>query len=106
MRKFHHFGIPTDQKHGEETYIEDAGAHITDFDKSPNRIEWVRWEAGSKVPELMKTVPHIAYTVEDLEAELKGKEVLVEPFSPLEGVTVAFIVEEGAPIELMQMSGE
>lgn len=106
MRKFHHFGIPTNQKRDGETYVADAGAHITDFDKSPNRIEWVRWDADSKAPELVKTVPHIAYAVDDLNAELRGKDVIIEPFTPLEGITVAFIVEEGAPIELMQMTGK
>jgi hypothetical protein len=104
MRTFHHFGIPTDQKHENETYVADAGAYITDFEKSPNRIEWVRWEETSTMPKLMRTVPHIAYSVEDLNAELEGKDLLVAPFEPLEGVTVAFIIEEGAPIELMQMA--
>ena len=45
------------------------------------------------MPEMLKTLPHIAYEVDDLGAELKGAEVLLEPFTPMEGVTVAFIIE-------------
>ena len=78
--------------------------NITDAQASPNRIEWLRFEPDSPMPDLLKTRPHIAYEVDDLDAQMKGANVLLEPFSPLEGVTVAFIIEEGAPIELMQMA--
>jgi hypothetical protein len=47
-------------------------------------------------------VPHVAFEVDDIRAELEGKEVLIEPNSPLEGVTVAFIIDNGAPIEFIQ----
>jgi len=35
---------------------------------------------------------------------LEGKDVLTPPNSPSEGVRVAMIVHDGAPIELMQFS--
>jgi len=44
----------------------------------------------------------VAFEVEDLAAELQGKEILIEPNSPSEGVLVAFIVDNGAPIEFIQ----
>jgi hypothetical protein len=104
MRALHHIGIPTSEKRDHETFLADAKVYITDAVKSPNRIEWLRFEPGSPMPRMLQTIPHIAYQVDDLEAEMKGKDILLEPFSPAEGVTVAFIVEEGAPIELMQTS--
>ena len=104
MRTIRHFGIPTDRPQADETHLVEAGVFITDAQASPNHIEWLRFEAHSPMPDLLKTVPHIAYEVDDLEAEMQGAEVLVEPFSPMEGVTVAFVIEEGAPIELMQMA--
>jgi hypothetical protein len=104
MRTLHHIGIPTEKPQENETHLAEAGLFITDAAASPNRIEWLRFEPQSPMPELLKTMPHIAYEVDDLQAELAGAEVLLEPFSPLEGITVAFIIEEGAPIELMQMS--
>ena len=54
------------------------------------------------LPELIKTVPHVAFVVDDLAAALAGKEVIVPPSSPAEGVKVAFIVDNGAPIEFLQ----
>ena len=48
------------------------------------------------------TVPHVAFEVDDLSAEIAGKEILIAPNSPSPGVTVAFIVENGAPVEFLQ----
>ncbi len=104
MRTFHHFGIPSDQSHENETYLEEARLFITDPQASPNKIEWLRFESDCPMPDMLKTIPHIAYTVDNLQLEMEGANILLEPFSPLEGVTVAFVIEEGAPIELMQMA--
>ena len=64
----------------------------------------MRFAPDSPVPELVKTVPHVAFQVDDLAAELEGKDVLIQPNSPSPGVMVAFIVDNGAPIELLQLS--
>ena len=105
MRELHHIGIPTDKKQENETHLADAGVFITDPEKSPNKIEWLRFEEGSGMPDLLKSCAHIAYKVDDVKAEMEGKVVLVEPFNPAEGKTVAFIIEEGAPIELLHIAG-
>jgi hypothetical protein len=104
MKELHHFGIPTKVKRAKETYLEGAKVFVTDVADSPNKIEWLRFEAGSPMPELLQTTAHIAYKVDDMAAATKGKKVLVKPFHPADKVTVAFIVEEGAPIELMHVA--
>ena len=60
------------------------------------------FESDSPLPELVKTVPHVAFEVDDLQAAIDGKDILIEPNSPFEGVTVALIVDNGAPIEFLQ----
>jgi hypothetical protein len=55
------------------------------------------------VPELVRTVPHVAFEVDDLSAEIAGKEILIAPSSGSSGVTVAFIVENGAPVEFSSL---
>ena len=62
----------------------------------------MRFEPQAPVPELVRTVPHVAFEVDDLSAEIAGKEILIAPNSPSPGVTVAFIVENGAPVEFLQ----
>ncbi|MCG8308719.1 MAG: hypothetical protein MI975_15100 [Cytophagales bacterium] len=103
MRKLNHIGIPTEKVMPDEIHMEDAKLFVTDFNESPNRIEWLRFEDGSEMPEILKTTAHIAYEVEDLNAELKNAaEIVLEPFQPNPDLTVAFVLEEGAPIELME----
>ncbi|PCE63098.1 VOC family protein [Sediminicola luteus] len=106
MRTFNHVGIPTTIQQEQEIHMEASGLYVTDFNESPNKIEWLRFEADSPLPELLKTTAHIAYEVPDLEAALEGNEILMEPFDPAPGLTVAFIIEEGAPIELMQFQNQ
>ena len=61
----------------------------------------MRFDADAPYPEMVKTVPHVAFEVDDLAEALKGKEILTAPNSPSEGVMVAMIVDNGAPVELL-----
>jgi len=106
LRKYHHIGIPTDIVHHGEVHLAEYGLYAAGYDESPYGVEWMRFEPDSPLPELVKTTPHVAFEVEDLEAELVGKEILIEPNSPSPGVRVAFIVDHGAPIELMEIDTE
>jgi len=101
MRKYHHLGIPTTEPKPNETYLPHLKVHVAGYETSPYGVEWMRFDADCFVPDLVKTVPHVAFEVDDLEAELAGKEVLIQPNSPSEGVLVAFIVDNGAPIEFL-----
>ena len=101
MRKINHFGIPTKEKQAGEIYVEGMKVHLTDFSKSPNKIEFLRFEEGSWLPEIIQKVPHIAYEVPCMETALKGANVIVEPVRGGENHSIAFIVEEGIPVELM-----
>ena len=78
--------------------------YVYGFDKSPYGIEWMRYEPDCPLPDIIKTVPHIAFEVDDLAAAIAGKEIIAEPNSPSEGVTVAMIVDNGAPIEFLEFS--
>jgi hypothetical protein len=82
MRKYHHLGIPSDIKREGETYLEEHKMYVSGYETSPYGVEWMRFEPDSPLPESVKTVPHVAFEVEDLAAELEGKEVIIEPNSP------------------------
>ena len=101
-KKFHHIGIPSPVKRPDEIYLADLKLHITDATQSEHRIEWLRYEAGSPMPPLLQTTPHVAYTVEDLDQALKGKKVIVPPLSPMAGLRVAFIQDGDAPVEFLE----
>ncbi len=102
MRKYHHLGIPTDERHENETYLEKFKVYVSGYETSEYGIEWMRFEPDCPLPELVKRVPHIAFEVDDLDGEIKGKELLIEPNSPSQGIRVAFVVENGAPVEFLE----
>lgn len=103
MKEYHHLGIPTTAKKENETYLKDYKLYVSGYEESPYGIEWMRYEPDSPLPELVKTIPHIAFKVDNLEEELIGKEIIIQPNSPSKGVRVAFIVDNGAPIEFIQI---
>jgi len=100
--RYHHLGIPTDVVRDGERYLEQFGMYVSGFESSPYGIEWMRFEEDSPVSELVRTVPHLAFEVDDLEAALEGKQVLTPPNAPSDGVRVAMILHDGAPVELLQ----
>lgn len=104
--RFHHLGIPTQEPRSGETFIESLGMHVSGFETSPFGVEWMRFEPDSPVHELVQSQPHLAFVVDDIEQALAGKEILTPPNSPSQGLTVAMILHEGAPIEIMQFSDE
>jgi hypothetical protein len=103
MRKYHHLGIPTTVKRDNETYLEQFKMYVSGYETSPYGIEWMRFEPGCPLPGVVQTVPHIAFEVDDLAAELEGKQILIEPNSPSQGIIVAFILDNGAPVEFLQI---
>ena len=106
MRKYHHLGIPTTEKRQGEVHLEHLKIFVSGYGDSPYGIEWFRYEADAPYPEIVKTVPHVAFEVDDLERELQGRKVIIEPNSPSPGVIVAFIEDNGAPVEFLQIDPE
>lgn len=99
--RYHHIGIPTEVPRDNELYLERYGLYISGFPTSPYGIEWMRFEATSPLHPLIKSVPHVAFEVDDLDAALVGQEVISPPGSPSDGVRAAMIVVDGAPVELI-----
>ncbi|MFZ0452811.1 MAG: hypothetical protein WCE54_00820 [Ignavibacteriaceae bacterium] len=102
--KFHHIGIPTGIKKSNEMYLKKYKFYVSGFETSEYGIEWMRFEEDSPVSELIKTIPHIAFEVEDLNAAVKGKELIGKITSPSDGVRVAMIIENGTPVEFLEFS--
>jgi hypothetical protein len=100
--RYHHIGIPTTRPIPGETYLPDYKVYHYGYGNSRYGIEWMRYEEGCPLPEIVKTLPHVAFQVDDIYEAIKGKHVIIPPNSPSEGNIVAFIEENGAPIEFIQ----
>ena len=104
--RYHHLGIPHTVPRAGERHLDHLGVHVCGFETSPFGIEWMRFEPHCQVPDIVRTIPHLAFAVDDLDEALKGRQVLIAPNVPSPGVRVAFILDDGAPVELLEFSDQ
>nr|WP_319999628.1 hypothetical protein [uncultured Draconibacterium sp.] len=102
--KYHHLGIPTTKKMPGEKYLPQFKFFHSGFPTSPFGVEWMRFEKDSPIHPLIQRVPHLAFEVENLDHELttRNLKVITPPNPPMEGVRVAMIEHNGAPVELIE----
>ena len=101
--RYHHFAICTDFKRKEAFTREDYKSRYTINQANPFGIQWMKYDKNCKLPFVVQNISHVAFQVNDLNWALKNKKVIIEPHSPSKGILVAFIEENGAPIELLQV---
>lgn len=102
--KFNHIGIPTTSRFSGEIPLPKLHMTVSDHKNNPFGIQWQRYDRDAPYPELVKTVPHVAFEVENLKDALQGQKVIIQPNSPIKGLVVAFIEVNGAPVELMEIN--
>jgi hypothetical protein len=100
--RYHHLGIPTATPRAGERYLAEYKMWVSGFDTSPYGIEWMRFEPGSPISELVRTVPHVAFEVDDIDTAIEGLERLGPISSPAYGTRVVMILDNGAPVELIE----
>ena len=100
--RYHHMGIPTTAPRPDERYIPHLKIYVSGFESSPYGVEWMQIRPDCPISELIRTVPHVAFEVDDLDAALVGQTLLGEISSPSDGVRVAMILDNGAPVELLE----
>jgi hypothetical protein len=104
MRVFDHVGVPTADKHPDEMYVEATKVWVTDPARHPHHIEFLRFEPDSPVHGPVRDMPHVAFRVDNLDAELSGAEVLLGPFNATDTLRVVFVFKHGAVFEFMESS--
>jgi hypothetical protein len=104
--QFNHIGIPTTARFDGEIDLPRLRMTVSDHQDNPYGVQWQRYWDDAPYPELVRTVPHVAFEVDDLAAAIEGQSVIIAPNRPSRGVLVAFIEVRGAPIELMQIDHE
>ncbi len=102
MRKFHHIGLPTDEKQPNEMWVEDTRVWVTDPDDHPYKVEFLRYEPDSPVTGPIRDLPHICFVTDDYKREIEGKEVILGPFRPDDTRWVVFVLQDGIAFEYMQ----
>lgn len=101
--EYMHIGIPITNKKPDMTYYEGAKFWVSNVDDYEYKIEYLKFEEGTPFPEILHRNPHVAYKVDDLEKYVAdADEVIVEPMMANEKDRLAFVVKDGAILELYE----
>ena len=100
---YHHIGIPTDIPQMKERYSKKFKMYSS-YGDNQHRIQWHRFEDDCPLHPLIKTVPHVAFKVKNLDKAIEGKNVILEPYSPFKDFKVAMVEIDGAPVEYIETS--
>lgn len=100
--EFHHIGIPTIDKREGERYSPTFKMYTSDGLGTRFRVQYHRFEDGSSLHPLIKTMTHVAFKVSDMQKAIKGYPLLLGPYFPFEGFEVAIVEINGMPIEFIK----
>jgi hypothetical protein len=106
--RYHHLGIPTVDQIKGERYLPQFKFYVSGFNTSPFGIEWMRFDPDCIIDDLIKKIPHLAFEVDDLDLELfrHNLKIISPPNPPANGIRVAMIEHNGAPIELIEFKNK
>ena len=102
--QFDHVGIVTTEKKPGEVFVPATRVWVTDHEKHPYHVEWLRFEPDSPVTGPLRKGPHIGYRVDSVEAISeagKGLAVLLEPFDAGFAVAGFYQTPDGAVVEFV-----
>ena len=103
--KFHHVGIPVFEQQEDMVFVDACKVWVTDCAVSQYKVEYLFFEPDSPMPAAIQDETHIAYEVDDLEAAVEGKSILVPICEPMPGLRMAFVYDEGLAVEFLQIEG-
>jgi hypothetical protein len=103
MPEFHHIGLITQEPKPGEMYFESLKVWGTDPADDPNKIEWVRFAPDSPLASTpVARGPHVSFAVDDLDAELDGKDVAVPPTQVTDDIRIAYFWQDGLLVEYLE----
>jgi len=91
-------GLPATAPREGETYLPGYKVYISGYGTIPTASSGCGTEADCPIPDLVKTVAHVAFELDDLEAALAGKKCS-SPQQPLPRGARGVYREAGAPVE-------
>lgn len=99
--KYMHTGMPIGEKLDNMIYVESLKVWITDASKDKYAVEFLCFDVDSPMAAAIQEQPHVAYEVEDIDAELAGKSILWNK-QDIGNAYIAFIYDNDTVVELYQ----
>ncbi len=104
--QFEHIGLITTEKKATERFVPATRVWVTDYLEHPFRVEWLRFEAGSPVPDPVRRMPHVGFLVDNIRSAASGLNVLLKPFDAGPRIVGFYQTDDGAVVEFQQYKGE
>lgn len=101
--KLLHIGYPVFEKMEGMMYADSLKVWFTDPSTNPYNIEFVYFEPDCPMAAAIQDTVHIAYQVDNIEEAVKGKSILWPICEPGPGMKIAFVYDQGTPIEFVQL---
>ena len=100
--KYLHLGIPVVNKKPDMVYNEWGRFWVNQsVDEYDFKIEYLKFEDGTRMPEILAKQPHVAYLVDDMTPYLEQADrIIFEPTPLNETQSIAFIIIDDTIIEL------
>ena len=99
--EYNHVGIPTDQDMPWEAYLKELKLHIMEYENDPFGIEWMKFEEGSPLPEIIVKRPHVAFKIANFDEAIKRFKLLVPVSNPRPWMKTCFIEHKGIGVEFI-----
>ena len=102
--EYMHIGIPVLNKKPNMVYNEWrkfwANERVDAYDY---KIEYLKFEEGTRFPESLSKQPHVAYKVDDMDPYIaQAQQVIFGPEALSDTVRLAFVIQDDAIIELYE----
>ena len=102
--EYMHVGIPVLNKKPGMVYNEWGGFWVNpSVDEYDYKIEYLKFEEGTRFPEILSKQPHVAYKVDSIEHyAAQAERVIFGPEALGGNVRIAFVVMDDTIIELYE----
>ena len=102
--EYMHIGIPVLNKKPGMVYNEWGRFWVNEsVDEYDHKIEYLKFDEGTRFPEILSKQPHVAYKVDDMTPYIAAAQrVIFGPEALGDNVRLAFVIVDDAIIELYE----
>ena len=98
-----HIGIPITNRKPGMLHNEGAKFWYSNVDDYDYKIEYLKFEEGTRFPEILSKQPHVAYKVDNMDPYIaQAQQVIFGPEVLSGSVRLAFVIQDDAIIELYE----
>lgn len=101
--EYMHVGIPVLNKKPNMVYNEWGGFWVNEsVDEYDYKIEYLKFEEGTRFPEILSKQPHVACLVDDLDHYIEDADQVIFGPEPVGDDRLAFVIKDDAIFELYE----